>query len=167
MKPIHTSDKIIHYEKNSERGNWRNLVTLIADDGYTSTRYEGSEHTSPSERLANIVIPPSFDLKKIYLADYPVVITGNGRRKPSANADILKIMNQGTLLINYIGHGNPDVWAHEYVFERAVTIPQLENDKYFFLCAATCDFGIYDSPNFQSGAEELLFLEGCWFYCYF
>jgi hypothetical protein len=152
-------DKIIHYEKNSERGNWRNLVTLIADDGYTSTRYEGSEHTAPSERLANIVIPPSFDLKKIYLADYPVVITGNGRRKPSANSDILKIMNQGTLLINYIGHGNPDVWAHEYVFERAVTIPQLENDKYFFLCAATCDFGIFDSPNFQSGAEELLFLK--------
>jgi len=152
-------DKIIHYEKNSERGNWRNLLTLIADDGYTSTRYEGSEHTAPSEHLANSIIPPSFDLKKIYIADYPVVITGNGRRKPTANTDILNTMNQGTLLINYIGHGNPDVWAHEYVFERAVTIPQLKNDKYFFLCAATCDFGYYDIPNFQSGAEEMLFLK--------
>jgi hypothetical protein len=152
-------DKIIHYEFNSERGNWRNLVTLVADDGYTSTRYEGSEHTAPSETLAKNIIPPSFDIKKIYLADYPVVITGNGRRKPAANADILKIMNQGTLLVNYIGHGNPDVWAHEYVFERSVTIPQLTNDKYFFLCAATCDFGYYDIPNFQSGAEEMLFLK--------
>lgn len=152
-------DKVIHYEQNSEKGNWRNLITLIADDGYTSTRYEGSEHTAPSERLANVVIPPSFDLKKIYLADYPVVITGNGRRKPLANTDILKTMNQGTLLINYIGHGNPEVWAHEFVFERAVTIPQLRNDKYFFLCAATCDFGYFDIPNFQSGAEELLFLK--------
>lgn len=152
-------DKVIQYEQNSEKGNWRNLITLIADDGYTSTRYEGSEHTAPSERLANVIIPPSFDLKKIYLADYPVVITGNGRRKPLANADILNIMNQGTLLINYIGHGNPEVWAHEFVFERAVTIPQLKNDKYFFLCAATCDFGYFDIPNFQSGAEELLFLK--------
>ncbi|MBP1682543.1 MAG: hypothetical protein H6Q27_106, partial [Ignavibacteriaceae bacterium] len=152
-------DKIVHYEYNSERGNWRNLITLIADDGYTSTRYEGSEHTAPSEALAKNIIPPSFDIKKIYLADYPVVITGNGRRKPAANTDILKIMNQGTLLVNYIGHGNPDVWAHEYVFERSVTIPQLTNDKYFFLCAATCDFGYYDIPNFQSGAEEMLFLK--------
>jgi hypothetical protein len=152
-------DKVIHYEKNSERGNWRNLITLIADDGYTSTRYEGNEHTAPSEYLANNIIPPSFDLKKIYLADYPVVITGNGRRKPAANADILKIMNQGTLVVNYIGHGNPDVWAHEYIFERSVTIPQLTNDKYFFLCAATCDFGYYDITNFQSGAEEMLFLK--------
>ncbi|MGB5530616.1 MAG: type IX secretion system sortase PorU [Ignavibacteriaceae bacterium] len=152
-------DKIIHYEKNSERGNWRNLVTLVADDGFTSSRYEGSEHTAPSETLAKIVIPPSFDVKKIYIADYPVVITANGRRKPAANTDIVNTMNQGTLLINYIGHGNPDVWAHEYVFERAVTIPQLKNDKYFFLCAATCDFGYYDIPNFQSSAEEMLFLK--------
>ncbi|MGB5288411.1 MAG: C25 family cysteine peptidase, partial [Ignavibacteriaceae bacterium] len=87
------------------------------------------------------------------------VITANGRRKPAANTDIVNTMNQGTLLINYIGHGNPDVWAHEYVFERAVTIPQLKNDKYFFLCAATCDFGYYDIPNFQSSAEEMLFLK--------
>jgi hypothetical protein len=152
-------DKIIHYENNSERGNWRNLITLIADDGYTSTGYEGSEHTFPSERLANLIIPQSFDLKKIYLANYPVVITGSGRRKPTANTDIINAMNQGSLLINYIGHGNPDVWAHEYVFERSVAVPQLENDKYFFLCAATCDFGYYDRPNFQSGAEEILFLK--------
>jgi len=151
-------DKVIYYENNSKRGNWRNLITLVADDGYTSTRYEGPEHTAPSERLANIIIPPSFDLKKIYIADYPVVITGNGRRKPAANNDILNTMNQGTLLINYIGHGNPEVWAHEFVFERAVTIPQLNNQEYFFLCAATCDFGYYDIPNFQSGAEEMLFL---------
>jgi hypothetical protein len=152
-------DKIIHYEKNSERGNWRNLITLIADDGYTSTGYEGAEHTAPSEHLANIVIPPSFDLKKIYAADYPVIITGNGRREPTVNTDIINTMNQGTLLINYIGHGNPDVWAHEYIFERAVAIPQLTNQDYFFLCAATCDFGYYDIPNFQSGAEEMLFLK--------
>jgi len=152
-------DKIIHYEKNSERGNWRNLVTLVADDGYTSTGYEGAEHTAPSEYLANQVIPQSFDIKKIYAADYPVLITSNGRRKPNVNTDILNVINQGTLLVNYIGHGNPDVWAHEYIFERSVAIPQLTNQDYFFLCAATCDFGYYDIPNFQSGAEEMLFLK--------
>jgi len=152
-------DKIVHYEFNSERGNWRNLLTLIADDGLTSTGNDRSTHTAQSENLANTVIPASFDLKKIYLADYPAVITGNGRRKPAVNAEIIKIMNQGTLMVNYIGHGNPDVWTHEFVFERGVTIPQLKNDNYFFLCAATCDFGIYDVPNYRSGAEDLLFLK--------
>lgn len=150
--------KIIDYEKNSERGNWRNLITLVADDGLTSTGDDGSLHTSQSEYLADISIPISFDLKKIYLADYPAIITGNGRRKPEVNAEIIKTMNQGTLAVNYIGHGNPDVWAHEFVFERGATIPQLRSDKYFFLCAATCDFSYYDIPNFYSGAEDLLFL---------
>ena len=119
-------DKIVHYENNSERGNWRNLLTLVADDGLTSSGDDGSMHTSQSENLASSSIPASFDLKKIYLADYPAVITGNGRRKPAVNAEILKIMNQGTLMVNYVGHGNPDVWAHEFVFERGVAIPQLD-----------------------------------------
>ena len=150
-------DKIRHYEQNSVRDNWRNLITLVADDGLTSTGNDGSLHTGQSEYLVQTSIPSSFDLKKIYLADYPAIITGNGRRKPAVNQEIIKAINQGTLILNYIGHGNPDVWAHEYVFERTVSIPQLENSEYFFLCAATCDFGNYDVPNFLSGAEELLF----------
>ena len=55
-------NKIKDYELNQEKGNWRNLITLIADDGYTSTGYEGSEHTAPSENLANLHFPKSFDI---------------------------------------------------------------------------------------------------------
>ena len=113
---------------------------------------------APSETLANEKIPKSFDIKKIYLADYPSVITGSGRRKPEVNKDIVEALNNGTLVINYIGHGNPELWAHEHVFERSVEIPQLENDRYFFLCAATCDYGYYDIPNFQSAAEDMIFM---------
>ncbi len=35
----------------------------------------------------------------------------------------------------------------------------MHNSEYFFLVAATCDFAYYDIPNFESGAEELLFLK--------
>jgi len=151
--------KVIRYETQSEKGSWRNLITLVADDDLTSGVPDPhAEHTSPSEILANSYIPESYDLKKIYIADYPPVITGSGRRKPTANIDIIKTMNEGTLLVNYIGHGNPDLWAHEQIFVRSVAIPQMVNDRYFFLCAATCDFGNYDVPNFQSGAEEIMFL---------
>ena len=150
--------KVIRYENSQDKTSWRNLITLIADDDKTSTGSDGrAEHTRPSENLANIYIPKSFDLKKIYLADYPAVITGNGRRKPSVNIDIIKAINDGTLLINYIGHGNPELWAHEVVFDRTSSFPQLDNDRYFFLVPATCDYGYYDIPNFQSGAEDLLF----------
>lgn len=151
-------NKIKDYELNQTKGNWRNLITLVADDGRTSTTYEGSEHTAPSENLANLYFPKSFDINKIYSAAYPDVLTGQGRRKPLVNQAIINAMNDGTLFLNYIGHGSPELWAHEVIFEKSVSIPQLKNDKYFFLCAATCDFGYFDIPNFQSAAEAMVML---------
>ena len=86
-------NKIIDYELNQERGNWRNLITLVADDGLKSDgTYEGSMHTAPSENLSNIYFPKSFDFKKIYSAAYPDVITGQGRRKPQVNQAIIDAM---------------------------------------------------------------------------
>ena len=149
-------DKIIRYESQSKQGSWRNLITLVADDGYTSKGWEGPDHTAASEYLANNYIPASFDLKKIYLAAYPVVVTGLGKRIPDAAKAIVDAANEGTLIMNYVGHGSPELWAHEFVFEKDVTIPQMHNTDYFFLTAATCDFGYFDVPSFQSSAELLV-----------
>ncbi len=152
-------DKIIKYETATDIGTWRNLFTLVADDDYTSKGYEGYYHSTYSEYLSNHIIPGSFDQNKIYLGMYPVVLTSDGRRYPQVNKDIINSMNNGTLIINYFGHGDPHEWAHEQVFEKATSIPQLNNEKYFFLVAATCDFGYWDIPNYQSAAEELVLLK--------
>ncbi len=152
-------DKIISYETSTDRSLWRNLITLVADDGPTSKGNDGSIHTSQSEDLSNIYIPDSFDQNKIYLAAYPTVVTGSGRRKPAVNQAIVDAVNNGTLLLNFIGHGNPDVWTHENVFLKDITIPQLQNDNLFFLTAATCNFGQYDTPGDPSATEIMLLKE--------
>jgi len=136
---------------------------LVADDAYTSTSYEFTRHTSQSETLSAI-IPDYFDINKIYMAAYPVVLTGNGKRMPEVNTAIVSAINEGNLMINYIGHGNPELWAHEVVFDRNISIPQFNNqNRYFFLVAATCSFGYFDIPNFRSASEDMLFKEnaGC------
>ena len=150
--------KVIDYELNSKNGVWKNTMTLVADDGLKTEGHDSPlyVHTDQIEDIANHIIPKSFGLKKIYLADYPTVLTSEGRRKPQVNTDIIDAINNGTVLINYIGHGNPEVWTHEVVFEKSVTIPQLHNKDYFFLVAATCDFAYYDRPNEDSGNDELL-----------
>lgn len=153
-------DKIIHYETGIENGNWQNLITLIADDGIGSQGdYEGPRHTQPTEEIAEIDLPGFFDKNKIYAAAFPEVITGQGRRKPAVNQAIIDAINNGTLFVNYIGHGSPELWAHEYIFEKSVALPLMQNDKYFFMCAATCDFGYFDIPNFQSSTEAMIFLQ--------
>ncbi len=149
--------KIVYYETNSPLGNWRNLITLVSDDEYSGKYgYEGSLHTRPSETIANNLIPKSFDLNKVYLAAYPAVFTGNGRIKPDVNKAIINAINQGTLILNYYGHGAPQFWADEVVFEMSIAKTQLKNNKYFFLTAATCEFGRFDDPSNQSATETLL-----------
>jgi hypothetical protein len=156
-------NKIISYESAKDQDTWRNLITLIADDGLTSTGDDGSQHTQPSEELYFDYIPRSFEINKIYLAAYPAVLTSLGRRKPAVNQAIIDAINNGSVIINYYGHGNPEVLAHEFVFEKSVTIPALKNSRYFFLTAATCDFGYYDDPNNQSSTELLILKQdgGC------
>ncbi len=152
-------DKVIQYETTQDKGLWRNLITLVADDEWTSQGNEGNQHTPASEYISNSIIPSSFDQSKIYLGMLPVVLTSDGRRIPQANVDIVNAINNGTMILNYIGHGSPALWAHEQVFVQSTTIPQLHNSRYFFLVAATCDFGYWDIPNLQSAAEELLLMQ--------
>ncbi len=149
-------DKIISYETVQSKGDWRTTITLIADDGPTSESDDGSLHTSQSETIANEIIPKYFSQNKIYLVAYPTAYVGSGRRKPDVNKAIINSINNGTLVLNYVGHGSPELWAHENVFEKSTSIPQLINSKYFFLTAATCDFGLYDDPLVQSSTEVMM-----------
>jgi hypothetical protein len=151
-------DKIIYYENSSDKGLWRNLITLVADDGYQGADYQtqAEDFTGSSEILSSTYIPGSYNFKKLYMAAFPIVLTGNGKRIPAGNKAIISAMNEGTLIVNYVGHGAPYVWADESIFEQGVSIPQLNNDRYFFLSAATCDFGYFDDPAFTSSAEDLL-----------
>jgi hypothetical protein len=152
-------DKIINYETVQSKGDWRNKITLVADDGPAGVGDDdGSRHTSQSEDLSNYILPKTLSQDKIYLVAYPTEYIGSGRRKPAANTALINSINNGTLIVNFIGHGSPELLAHEEVFVKATTVPQLVNKNYFFLTVASCDFGWYDSPTIQSSTEALMAL---------
>ncbi len=147
------AQKMMNYEAAANNGSWRNLVTLIADD----LNHPGSgpeiQHTVDSEQLASGSIPPKFDLNKVYGVDYPFV----GNEKPAAREAIIRSINNGTLLVNYIGHGNPNLWADERMFRRIQDIPQLHNsDRLPLIFNASCSIGFFDDPLSEGMAEELL-----------
>jgi hypothetical protein len=153
-------DKIIAYETTVPFDPWRNRVTFVADDGLTSTSDDGSLHTAQAEDLAQNYTPASYEKKKIYLVEYPTVSSATGRRKPEVNRDIVAAVNRGTLVLNYTGHGNEKLWAHEAVFTREGEIAQLTNkDKLTLVVAATCNYAQYDDPLEQSAGEVLLAMD--------
>ncbi|MCX6139752.1 MAG: C25 family cysteine peptidase, partial [Candidatus Kapabacteria bacterium] len=122
---------------------------------------DGDTHLDQNEELARDFVPKEFQARKIYMVEYPTENVARGRRKPTVTQDMVSTINtSGNLILNWIGHGNPRVWAHEQIFTRETT-PQLMSNsaKPFFLTAATCDFARWDMTEIQSGAEELLLLE--------
>jgi hypothetical protein len=153
--------KLRRYESESSRDDWRTRITLVADDGEKEdNRSDGSTHLDQNEKLIAEYVPKEFQSRKIYMVEYPTENIARGRRKPTVTQELVSTVNTtGSVLLNYIGHGNPRVWAHEQVFVRETTPKELLNaDKLFFLTAATCDFARFDLTDIQSGAEELLLM---------
>jgi len=156
-------NKIISYETNAftDSSAWRNVLTFVADDGKVSSgEDEGVAYTKPTEDLAESNLAKSFEKKKIYIIEYPTVNSASGRRKPEANKAIIEAINQGTLYLNFIGHGNDQLWAHEHIFNQDDDFPKLKNrERLTFIFAATCSFSKYDGPNVLSSGEQLVTME--------
>lgn len=150
-------DKIIEYESAKNGELWNSSVAIVSDD-----RWHGSDGYRPenflldSESLSNSSFPNYLKKDKIYSAAYTYQVTSSGTRIPDVTKDIIKSINNGVLILNFFGHGAPNIWTDERIFESNLEIPKINNDKYFFLCATTCSFGLYDDPEVQSGTEQLL-----------
>ncbi|MBN8704679.1 MAG: type IX secretion system sortase PorU [Bacteroidetes bacterium] len=149
-------DKLINYDLGSDQGDWRSLVTMVADDGLTAEGDDFDLHTSNAETVAT-QIPSYLSKRKIYTVSYPTITTSGGRRKPEVTSALLDVFNQGSAIINFSGHGNTKVWTHERVFDIGTFLPRLSNkNRLSFLITATCDFGKFDDPDDQSAAEMLV-----------
>ncbi|MEA2031149.1 MAG: type IX secretion system sortase PorU [candidate division Zixibacteria bacterium] len=145
--------KIKQYESESTLGFWRNKITFIADDEHAGSNHEETFHADDCEELERYHTPRSFQRNKIYLWDYPFV----GRYKPDVNGDIVKAFNDGSLIVNYIGHGSPDLWAHEHVFTRIEDLPKLTNyNQLPLVFVASCASGFFEDPFHDGMAEDLL-----------
>ena len=152
-------DKIYRYENPENDGEWQNLFTFAGDDDFPDRDTNRDLHVWNADGTADRmnIIDAGLRLKKIYLFAYQEEITGSGREIPGASQDFINTLNNGTLVMNYSGHGNTDVLSDEELF-TIEDIPNLTNsDRLSVIVTATCQFGRYDDINAQSGAEQLLF----------
>jgi hypothetical protein len=157
-------DKIIAYETQPLWGSWRNTITVIGDDELVSGGRPDSRdvvHINQAETIAERYVPKIYNVEKIYLSEYPKVVSASvsGVQKPAARAALIEQINKGTLIVNFTGHGNSTQWAHEVLFQQADNAKIENSDKLTFFVAATCDWALFDSPQKQSQAEELLLKE--------
>lgn len=146
-------DKVIHYEKKQlQFGDWLNRITFVADDGDSNTHIEDADIAARIATREN----PGIDIQKIYIDAFPEVPSPSGAVTEAGQNALDRAIQNGTLIVNYSGHGGEVGWTEEQVL-RLDQIYKWENyDKLTFFFTATCEFGRYDDPEFVSGGELVL-----------
>ena len=146
-------DKIKSYDAAPTYGKWRNRITLVSDDG-NNDLFVGHG----SELITDIIQAnhPVYNIHKVYLDLYPQVAVAAGQRSPAANQAIDQSIEQGSLIVNYLGHGGPKGWADEQVVSNASVMALRNSNNLTFLTTGTCDFSTYDNPDFTSAGEQVL-----------
>lgn len=147
--------KIERYEGDFAPGAWRNTAVVVGDDEYRGPVTACCEyfHTEQSERLSRECLPWPLDRKKIYLMEYERSI---GDKKPAARRDLIQAWNKGALIMNYTGHGNEIVMAHEdaFLFDDVSLLTNLDELPLYF--AASCRLNKFDMPAVDSLGEALV-----------
>ncbi|MEN8186827.1 MAG: type IX secretion system sortase PorU [Bacteroidota bacterium] len=145
-------DKTLHYFSSSTFGDWRNKITVIADDPDKPGEFVLQETV---ELIARDIETnkPEFNIKRIYSDAFPQETSAGGERYPEVNTAIDNAIESGTLVIDYFGHGGADGWANERILE----IPQIQNWKNLntlpLLVTITCEFSRFDNPLRPTGGE--------------
>ncbi len=136
-------DKIIRYHSKTSLGVWRNQSVYVADDQDFNLHLNDAEIVSTDAGAAN----PLINQQKIYLDAYPVVGSSAGARYPAVNNAIVSQLFNGTLLLNYSGHGSYQRLADESILTQD-ELNRLNNpDKLPLFITASCDFAPHDDPT--------------------
>jgi len=147
-------DKIIYYSTSPNTlGKWRNQISYLADDG------DGNTHASHAEQLSELVDTTysQYRIEKILLDSFDQEVTANNDEfSPETTRALKTRIKEGTFSINFIGHGNEKLWMSEQVLTNDVIDKFTNLDKMPIFITATCEFGRYDDPSVESGAEKLL-----------
>lgn len=145
--------KIINYDisKNSD-AIWKSRIAFLADDE------DYNLHLNDADRIAEMVSQqhPELNIQKIYWDAFVQQSTPGGNRYPEANNRINEIIDQGLLVMNYLGHGGPIGWSQERVLYITDIDSWTNFDKLPLIVTATCSFTGFDDPNITSAGEAAL-----------
>ena len=133
-------------------GDWRNVMTFVADDE------DGSQHVLDAESSSGVIssYAPTFNLDKIYCDAFPLVSNAGGQRFPEVNNAIRTRMEKGGLVITYQGHGGGKGWAHERILEISDINRWRNKYNQPLMITLTCSFGWYDKQAISPA--EMAFL---------
>ncbi|MDY0781385.1 type IX secretion system sortase PorU [Tenacibaculum sp. IB213877] len=147
-------NKILGYYDSESLGDWRNTITLVADD--IDANSDITLQTG-MEKIADTIkkYKPIFNINKIYTDAYQQQTSSGGERYPDVKTAISNAIEKGTLVFDYFGHGGEDGLASERILE----IPQIQgfnnSKKLPLFITVTCELSRFDNPLRNTAGEQL------------
>jgi uncharacterized repeat protein (TIGR01451 family) len=126
-------DKVLAYEQNPSPADWQQRALFVADD-------EEGFDTISEGLIAKL--PTGYAPQRIY---------GNAYSDPlDSTPDIIEAIDQGTLIVNFIGHGSVYGWYWDRgkrIFDNW-DIPDLDNGPFYpLLVTGNCNNGLFAHPT--------------------
>ncbi|MFP9099704.1 type IX secretion system sortase PorU [Flavobacterium sp. RHBU_24] len=148
-------NKVVEYLSEESYGRWRNEYIMLADDPDIPTSDSVFMPTLDSISGSITANKPFVNVRKVYMDAYVQQASSGGQRYPEAKEQLLRYINYGALVVNYLGHGGPGGMATERIFESG-DAPDLTNRyKYPLFITTTCDLTKFDNPYLESVGELL------------
>lgn len=144
-------DKIIAYMDNVDAGAWRNTVLMLGDDG------DNNRHMDDAELVAQMIENeyPDYVVKRIYWDAYPMEKRSTGNSYPAVHKRLLELFKEGALVVNYSGHGAPDVLSHELVLSKS-DMAKARSPRLPLWITASCDITPFDNSMDSFGEAAFL-----------
>jgi len=108
------------------------------------------------------LLHPQYDIRKIYLDAYRQESSATGTTYPTARAEVNRLLQQGALLICYVGHGGMKYFADERVLTVSDIDAARNGARLPIFVTASCNIGHFDhydrntDVTVDSPAEHLL-----------
>ena len=132
-------DKILSYEQTPSTIDWHDWrrETLFVADKYDPG---AGDFAALSDAVADHYLPSDYGVQKVY---YKITHSD----KTEVQAAIIEAINQGKLLVNYVGHGSVQLWGLEMLFSVNHIDSLTNTGKLPFMIPMTCLEGSFDYPS--------------------
>jgi len=136
--------KIIRYDQNPTGEAWNKNVLFVADDDETKFKMIAEDLAAR--------LPYSYTVQRLYADQYP---------PGDLTAEIVDGINNGAVLVNYVGHGRYFGWGYwdretRPIFENA-NVGRLNNaNRLPLIIVANCLSGFFAGPSDKPALAEVL-----------
>ena len=133
-------------------GDWQNTFTILSDDPDEEWESIIQERL---DQLGEEVVSnkPFLNLQKVHSDAFVQEISASGDRYPGVNQALENQFIQGTLAINYFGHGGESGLASERIFDKELANRLYNPGRFPLFVTSTCEFSRFDNPDVFTAGE--------------